>query len=85
MENQEKINSLGSALRLLMAAFAKERAMFRSGVLGIFLGIVGLIVMVIHGPIIEPEGLLKKAISFFISMGIYVLNFIIFINLSIFS
>ncbi len=70
MENQTKANSLGSALRLLMDAFAKERAMFRSGVLGIFLGIGGMIVMGIHGPIIEPEGLLKKAISFDIALGI---------------
>jgi len=85
MENQANANSLGSALRLLMAAFAKERAMFRSGVLGIFLGIVGLIVMVIHGPIIEPEGLLKKAISFDIAMGVYVLTLLLFMPLARFS
>ncbi len=85
MENQEKVNSLGSALRLLMAAFAKERAMFRSGVLGIFLGIVGMMVMVIHGPIIGPEGLLKKAISFDIALGIYVLTLLLFMPLARFS
>lgn len=85
MENQAKANSLGSALRLLMAALAKERAMFRSGVLGIFLGIVGLIVMGIHGPIIEPEGLLKKAISFDIALGIYVLTLLLFMPLAGFS
>ncbi len=85
METQAKANSIGSALRLLMAAFAKERAMFLSGVLGIFLGLVGMIVMGIHGPIIEPEGLLKKAISFDIALGIYVLTLLLFMPLARFS
>ncbi len=85
MENRAKANSLGSALRLIMDAFAKERGMFRSGVLGIFLGIVGMIVMVIHGPLIEPEGLLKKAISFDIALGIYVLTLLLFMPLAGFS
>ena len=39
MENQTNPISLGSALRLLMDAFMKERAMLYSGALGLFLGL----------------------------------------------
>ena len=85
MENQTQANSIGSALRLLMTVLMKERAMFYSGMLGILLGVAGIIVMVVHGPIIEPEGQLKKAISFDLALGVYVLTVLLFMPLAKFS
>jgi hypothetical protein len=78
-------DSLGDALRLLADALLRERALFASGVAGIGLGLVGLLVAGVHGPIIEPEGVLSKAITFDIALGIYVLTISLFVPLARFS
>ena len=78
-------DSLGDALRLLADALLRERALFASGVAGIGLGLVGLLVAGVHGPIIEPEGVLSKVITFDIALGIYVLTISLFVPLARFS
>lgn len=78
-------DSIGAALRLLVDALTRERALFGCAVVGLALGIVGLLVAAVHGPIIEPEGVLRKAISFDIAIGIYVLTISLFLPLAGFS
>ena len=78
-------DSIGAALRLLVDALTRERALFGCAVVGLALGIVGLLVAAVHGPIIEPEGVLRKAISFDIAIGIYVLTISLFVPLAGFS
>ena len=64
-------DSIGGALRLLVDALTREHALFGCAVVGLALGIVGLLVTAVHGPIIEPEGVLRKAISFDIALGMW--------------
>ena len=78
-------DSIGAALRLLVDALTRERALFVSGVVGLALGLVGLLVAAVHGPIIEPEGVLSKAITFDIAIGIYVLTISLFVPLAGYS
>ncbi|NIR51652.1 DUF4281 domain-containing protein [candidate division KSB1 bacterium] len=81
----QPISSLSAAVQQLTAQFAKERTLFLSGVTGIAIGLIGLVVMFVHGPIIGPEGVLRKAVSFDIAVGIYVLTILLFLPLSGFS
>ena len=78
-------DSIGAALRLLVDALTRERALFGCAVVGLALGIGGLLVAAVHGPVIEPEGVLRKAISFDIAIGIYVLTISLFLPLAGFS
>ncbi|HEX8847641.1 MAG TPA: hypothetical protein VF791_23570 [Pyrinomonadaceae bacterium] len=69
----------------LSSIYAEERALFYVGLLGILLGIIGIIVMAVHGRFIPPEGHIYKAASFDIAIGIYILTIILFIPLAGFS
>jgi hypothetical protein len=74
-----------SISRQLAAIYTEERALFGLGLLGIALGIIGLVVMALRGPIIPPEGYIYKAVSFDIAIGIYILTITLFVPLAGFS
>ena len=81
----ENPSSVGAALGLLMSRYARERLLLVSGLVGIGLGLAGLLTKLVHGPIIEPEGVLQKAISFDLALGVYVLTVLLFLPLAKFS
>ncbi|MCG8603610.1 hypothetical protein MJD09_01240 [bacterium] len=81
----EKPASLGAAVLLLFRRFAEERALAMSGMVGLALGIAGLVLSVGHGPVIAPEGVLQKAISFDLAVGIYILTLLLFLPLAKFT
>lgn len=58
----------------ILRLYSQERAVFRTGLLGIGLGAVCLLGMAFHGVIVEPEGNLYKAASFDIAVGIFLLT-----------
>jgi hypothetical protein len=76
---------LRSIYHRLSETYAEERTLFRLGLLGIGLGIFGLIVMALRGPLIPPEGYIYKAASFDIAIGIYILTIILFVPFAGFS
>lgn len=81
----KELSPFRSISRRLAAIYTEERVLFGLGLLGIGLGIIGLIVLAVHGPLIPPEGYIYKAASFDIAIGIYILTIILFIPLVGFS
>lgn len=80
-----QLSPLRSIIRRVSEIYAEERALFRVGLLGIALGIIGLIVMAVRGHLIPLEGFVYKAASFDIAIGIYILTIILFVPLAGFS
>ncbi len=60
----------------------EERAITAVGVLGILLSALVLVVAAVRGPVVEPEGVLSKAISFDVAFGIYILTVVLFVPLA---
>lgn len=83
--NATRPGSVGAALGLLIDALTRERALFVIGMVGLALGIGGLLVAAVVGPIIEPEGVLSKAYTFDLAVGIYVLTVSLFLPLAGFT
>jgi hypothetical protein len=81
----KQFSSFRSINRRLFEIYSEERLLFRLGLLGIGLGIIGLIAMAVRGPIIPPEGYLYKAVSFDIAIGIYILTILLLVPLAGFS
>jgi hypothetical protein len=74
-----------SALRMLGAAWSRERGVFAVGVLGLALGATELGAAVFHGRMIPPEGDLSKAASFDGALGIFLLTLAVFVGLAPFT
>jgi len=74
-----------SALRMLAAAWSRERGVFAVGLLGLVLGATGLATAVFHGRMIPPEGDLSKAASFDGALGIFLLTLAVFVGLAPFT
>ncbi|HEV3298434.1 MAG TPA: ABA4-like family protein [Planctomycetaceae bacterium] len=74
-----------SALRMLAAAWTRERGLFAVGVLGLALGATGLATAVFHGRMIPPEGDLSKAASFDGALGVFLLTLAVFVGLAPFT
>ena len=81
----KQLAPLRSIHHRLSQTYAEERTLFGLGLLGIGLGIVGLIVMAVRGPMVPPEGYIYKAASFDLAIGIYVLTIILFVPFAGFS
>jgi hypothetical protein len=65
--------------QLLWAVYGRERALLWTGLAGLALGFLGLIVMAVQGPVIQPEGRLVKAVTFDIAVGIYLLTLALYL------
>jgi hypothetical protein len=74
-----------SALRLLIAAWSRERAIFATGVTGLALGAIGMAAIALRGRFVSPEGDLMKAASFDIAIGIYLLTIAVFASATPFT
>jgi hypothetical protein len=77
--------SLGAALRILAAAWNRELALVGTGLLGVALGLVGLIVLAALGRFIPPEGDLGKPIAFNVALGVYLLTLAALVSLARFT
>jgi hypothetical protein len=66
----------------ILAALRAERAVALTGALGLALaGAIGVLALV-HGPVIEPEGVLSKPMSFDGALGFFVLTLAVLIPLA---
>jgi hypothetical protein len=74
-----------SALRQLLAAWSRERAVVAVGVMGLVLGLIGLAAIALRGRFVPPEGDLSKAVSFDVALGIFLLTMAVFSGLAPFT
>jgi hypothetical protein len=66
--------SFSPALRILAAAWKRQRALFATGLLGLALGLAGALVLAAQGRFIAPTGDLTKPIAFNVALGIFLLT-----------
>ncbi|MGH7500544.1 MAG: ABA4-like family protein [Longimicrobiales bacterium] len=62
--------------------FHAERAIAATGALGVLLAAGIGVIALVHGPVIEPEGVLSKPFSFDLAIGIYTLTIVLFVPLA---
>jgi hypothetical protein len=82
----DRIDAMPSPVRepvaYILAALRAERAVALTGALGLALaGAIGVLALV-HGPVIEPEGVLSKPMSFDGALGFFVLTLAVLIPLA---
>jgi hypothetical protein len=70
---------------MLAAAWVRERGLFAAGLVGLLLGLVGLIVLALHGRSIPPEGDVTKAMAFNVAVGIFLLTLALLVPLAAFT
>lgn len=65
---------LSDAGRSLAAVVRREPVLVATGCLGIVLAAAIAVVIAVRGPVVPPEGFLKKPLTFDLAIGIYVLT-----------
>jgi hypothetical protein len=65
--------------------FASTRSLVYAGLIGIFLSLLFLTIIIIHGSLILPDGNLYKPFSFNAALGLFVINLAAFLPLANFT
>jgi hypothetical protein len=74
-----------SIRRSLSTVLVEERMLVWTGLLGVVLGLVNLVVVALRGASFPPEGDLSKAATFDIAIGLYVLTLLLLLPAAGFS
>ena len=77
--------TLRSSLQMLLADWSRERGVVAVAVMGLVLGLMGLILIGLRGPLIPPEGNLSKAVTFDVALGTFLLTLAVFANYASFT
>jgi hypothetical protein len=65
--------------------FASSRSLVFAGLIGIFLSLLFLTIIIIHGSLIPPDGNLYKPFSFNAALGLFVINLAAYLPLANFT
>jgi len=76
---------IGAALSGMFTVWKREPSLFWTGIVGLVLGVVGLVVFGVQGRNIPPEGDVAKAVSFNLAAGVYLLTIALIVPLARFS
>lgn len=73
---------IDAPLRYMAAVWREERAITIAGLTGLVLAAAIGVIMLVHGPVIEPEGVLSKPLTFNLAVGIYTLTLALLVPLA---